>query len=51
MHQVYIMADTSHMLRVRSKYLSSPTYAYQFNLESDFNVKSETLPDYLKNGE
>lgn len=48
MHQVYIMADTAHMLRVRSKYLSSPTYAYQFNLESDYNVKTETLPEYLK---
>ncbi|XP_034241534.1 para-nitrobenzyl esterase-like [Thrips palmi] len=49
MNQVYIMVDSSHMLRLRSKYLSSPTYAYIFNLLSDYNHNRENLPDYLKN--
>ncbi|KAK3920958.1 Juvenile hormone esterase [Frankliniella fusca] len=45
----YIMVDTDHLLRLRAKYTKSPTYAYVFNLKSDFNGDYSSFPDYLQN--
>lgn len=44
----YIMTDTSHLMRLRSKYSTEPTYGYVFSLKSKYNSDTSTLPDYLK---
>ncbi|XP_034246353.1 juvenile hormone esterase-like isoform X2 [Thrips palmi] len=44
LHQAAIKADTSHFLRLRSKYIQEPTYAYVFNLRTDYNIDLSALP-------
>ncbi|XP_034241535.1 juvenile hormone esterase-like [Thrips palmi] len=48
LHQAYIMADTSHFIRLRSKYIQEPTFAFLFNLKSDYNNDITYLPHYLQ---
>lgn len=48
--QIYIMADTSHLARLRAKHCPAPTYIYVFNFKSDYNADTSSFPAHIRDG-